>query len=424
MSPNIEHHPCFSSSAKHTYGRIHLPVAPKCNIQCNYCNRKYDCANENRPGVTSKVLSPHEALRYLDYAMHQTPNLAVVGIAGPGDPFANPEKTMETLRLIRERYPDLLLCVSTNGLDVAEYIEELAELQVSHVTITINAVNPEIGAEIYSWVRHGHQLLREKEGATKLIERQLDALEKLSRKGIVAKVNTVIIPGINDTHVNEIATTVARLGASILNCLPFCRTPETLFEFIPEPDSDSIRKIRHAASMILPQMEHCARCRADASGLIGEPDSQDNMLRFLATSSLWNNEKGKRPYIAVASREGTLVNQHLGEAGRVLIYGMDYLNDSCVLVDSRKVPQQESGRQRWQQLGELLRDCRILLVSGAGNHPINELEAKGVSVMVCDGSVKDTTERLFRGQTLDTGSNSASSFSCGSSCSSNTRGCV
>ena len=28
-----------------------------------------------------------------------------------------------------------------------------AELGVSHVTITINAIDPEIGAKVYAWVR-------------------------------------------------------------------------------------------------------------------------------------------------------------------------------------------------------------------------------------------------------------------------------
>lgn len=43
-------------------GRVHLPVAPECNIQCNFCNRLYDCANENRPGVTRRTFGPAEAL--------------------------------------------------------------------------------------------------------------------------------------------------------------------------------------------------------------------------------------------------------------------------------------------------------------------------------------------------------------------------
>ncbi len=54
---DITRHPCFNESAKGTCGRVHLPVAPECNIKCNYCNRKYDCVNESRPGVTSSGTS-------------------------------------------------------------------------------------------------------------------------------------------------------------------------------------------------------------------------------------------------------------------------------------------------------------------------------------------------------------------------------
>ncbi len=423
MLPNTENHPCFNSAASHTYGRIHLPVAPRCNIQCNYCNRKFDCVSENRPGVTSKVLSPQEAILYLDHALQRMPNIAVVGIAGPGDPFANPDKTMATLRMVRERYPEMLLCISTNGLDLLPCIDELAEMNVSHVTITINAVDPAIGAEIYSWVRIGNRLLRELEGAAALIGRQLQALEQLHRKGITVKVNTVVIPGINDHHVVEVATVARRLGATMLNCLPFCRTPETLFENIAEPEAGHLQEIRAAAAGILPQMSHCKRCRADAAGLLGAPGSQESLLRFIGSTSLWNRFEGNRPYIAVASREGTLVNQHLGEAGRLLIYGMDYLNNSCMLIDSRNVPPPETGRHRWQQLGELLEDCRILLVSGAGNHPAGELESSGISVMVCDGSVKEATERLFHGERVQEHNTPKTPFSCGSACSGNGGGC-
>ena len=61
----ISEHPCYSEKACHAFGRCHLPVAPKCNIQCNYCVRDFDCVNESRPGVTSKVLSPEEELKAL-----------------------------------------------------------------------------------------------------------------------------------------------------------------------------------------------------------------------------------------------------------------------------------------------------------------------------------------------------------------------
>ena len=42
----ISEHPCFSEKACHSFGRMHLAVAPKCNIQCKYCIRDFDCVNE------------------------------------------------------------------------------------------------------------------------------------------------------------------------------------------------------------------------------------------------------------------------------------------------------------------------------------------------------------------------------------------
>ena len=86
-------HPCYSPGA-HEFARMHIPVAPKCNISCNYCNRKFDCVNESRPGVTSEVLSSEEAFeKFLD-VKEKMPNLRVVGIAGPGDALANIEEVL------------------------------------------------------------------------------------------------------------------------------------------------------------------------------------------------------------------------------------------------------------------------------------------------------------------------------------------
>ena len=150
---DFHRHPCFNPEAKGKYGRVHLPVAPRCNIKCNFCDRKYDCVNESRPGVTSTLLSPQQADIYMGRILAKEPRITVAGIAGPGDPFANPEETMATLRLIRKNYPDTLLCVSSNGMGIGPYIDALAEIEVSHVTITVCAVDPAIGEKIYSWVR-------------------------------------------------------------------------------------------------------------------------------------------------------------------------------------------------------------------------------------------------------------------------------
>ena len=118
-------HPCFDPKARARWARVHLPVAPACNVSCNFCDRRFDCTNESRPGVTSVLLSPWQALAYLDGLVARRQDVAVVGIAGPGDPLANPEATLETLRLVRAHHPDLLLCLATNGLALAEHAAEL-----------------------------------------------------------------------------------------------------------------------------------------------------------------------------------------------------------------------------------------------------------------------------------------------------------
>src|SRR6516165_8281110 len=59
----VRDHPCYSEEAHHHFARMHVAVAPACNIQCHYCHRKYDCANESRPGVVSEVLTPDQAVK-------------------------------------------------------------------------------------------------------------------------------------------------------------------------------------------------------------------------------------------------------------------------------------------------------------------------------------------------------------------------
>jgi len=85
---DLSTHPCFDNEARLKYARVHLPVAPACNVQCNFCDRKFDCANESRPGVTSVLLDPAQAARYVDEVVMKDPSIRVVGIAGPGDPLA------------------------------------------------------------------------------------------------------------------------------------------------------------------------------------------------------------------------------------------------------------------------------------------------------------------------------------------------
>ena len=382
------------------YGRIHLPVAPRCNIQCNYCDRKYDCVNESRPGVTSAVLKPSQALSYLYFVLEKMKNISVVGIAGPGDPFANPDETMETLRLVRRQYPEMILCLATNGLGIGPYIDELAEMNVSHVTITLNAIDPEIGSKIYSFVRHGKKVLGPKAGFDVLLEKQLEAIIRLKERNVTTKVNTIILPGINEDHIETVAEKMADLKVDILNCIPFFPNEGAKFAHIGEPPKETLNKIRKKAAKHIPQMYHCKRCRADAVGILGESNCSEINEKLLECSQLPEIYNETRPYVAVASLEGVLVNQKLGKAEELLIYGRRDSGE-IYLVESRKTPEPGGGLQRWEELCNMLKDCRALMVAGIGDNPRRVLSKKKIDILELDGMIEEAAEAVFEGHSMD-----------------------
>ena len=394
---DITRHPCFNVAAKGSCGRVHLPVAPKCNILCNFCNRKYDCVNESRPGVTSTVLTPAQAEDYLRQVLAAEPRLTVAGIAGPGDPFANPRQTLETLRRVRREFPELLLCLASNGLGLPPYLDELAALGVSHVSVTVNAVDPEIGQKIYAWVRDGKVIYRGAAAAAHLLSRQLTAIEGLKARDILVKVNTIVIPGVNDHHVPAIAQAMAARGVDLLNCMPLYPTAGTPFADLAEPTPAMIAAIQAEAGKFLPQMRHCTRCRADAVGLL-EADRTAELRPCLVGCAGKAPEQPGRPYVAVASREGVLVNQHLGEAGSFQIWAPN--GQGFQMIDERPAPPPGGGGERWEALAATLSDCRAVLVSALGPKPQEVLERHGIMPVAMEGFIEQGLEVIYRGGDL------------------------
>jgi len=258
-------HPCFGVKAHYKVARIHLPVAPRCNIQCNYCIRKLDKC-ENRPGVAACIINPEGAVKRLEAEIKSNPDLRVVGIAGPGDSLENPA-TFKTLSIVKKRWPGLIQCLSTNGLLAEEKAAELKRLGVKTVTITINAVDPKVGAMIYDWVRYSGKVYRGEEGAKLLIEKQLRGIEALTSRGIVVKINTVLIPSINMDEIPKIAEEVAKRGASIMNIIPLI--PLHKFSKLEGPSCRELEMARAVAERYIPQFRLCKQCRADSCGIPG-----------------------------------------------------------------------------------------------------------------------------------------------------------
>ncbi len=414
----VKNHPCYSEEAHHHYARMHVAVAPACNIQCNYCNRKYDCANESRPGVVSEKLTPEQAAKKVIAVASTIPQMTVLGIAGPGDPLANPEKTFKTFELISKTAPDIKLCLSTNGLALPDHVDTIAAFNVDHVTITINMVDPEVGQHIYPWIYYKKKRWTGIDAARILTERQMQGLEMLTERGILCKVNSVMIPGINDKHLVEVNRAVKSRGAFLHNIMPLISAPEhgTVFGLNGQrgPTAQELKALQDSCEGEMNMMRHCRQCRADAVGLLGEDRSaefttekidamqvqydsatrkayqevveQERQAKSAAKAAEQElltqmaDESGISMLIAVATKGGGKVNEHFGHATEFQIYEVNATG--AKFVGHRRVDLYcQGGFGEEDSLVTVIRainDCHAVFVAKIGGCPKDDLKKAGI----------------------------------------------
>lgn len=410
-------HPCYSEKAHHYFARIHLAVSPACNIQCNYCNRKYDCANESRPGVVSERLTPEEALRKLYYVAGSVKELSVVGIAGPGDALATPRRTLRTLNLVKENFPDLALCLSTNGLALPDCAGEIASAGVKHVTVTVNTFSLQTASKIYKWITLDGKKKSSAYAMEYFLRRQQKGIRMLCNLGVMVKVNSLLIPGINNDELTVISKKLKLMGVFVHNIMPLISSEKhgTAFGLSghPEPTGQELESVREACGDIK-QMTHCRQCRADAVGKLSEDRFAEFTKEFQNKTPIpsdggyekrkkWKSQvesflakrgglslpesKGEH-LIAVCTKGMGIVNQHFGHAKEFLIYKVK--NGSAKLINVRKVKKNfcegplTCGDEE-SALADILntiKDCHAVVCLKVGYGPHKFLEQNGIRPIV------------------------------------------
>jgi nitrogen fixation protein NifB len=385
--------------------------------------------------VVSARLTPEQAVAKVQAVAAEVPELSVVGIAGPGDPLANPRATFATLEGVRRVAPDLTLCLSTNGLALPQHVERLVALGVRHVTVTVNMINPAVGARIHPWIIWQGKRVRGAEASRILSEQQLTGIARLTERGVLVKVNSVVIPGVNELHLPAVARMVRGLGAFTVNLVPLISAPEhgTHYGLTGQrgPSPAELERVQSACQMDTRLMRHCRQCRADAVGKL----SEDRFAEFTVKTALppapardSEEEEGlARPRgegaaraidlraehrraveavraraeaerraaltrvaaspaapparVAVASKGGGQIDQHFGHAREFLVY--DVAREGARLVGVRKVESYcQGGEGEDDTLAGTLRaleGCQAVLVSKIGGCPAGQLTSAGIA---------------------------------------------
>ena len=304
-------------------------------------------------------------------------------------------------------------------------MDELCQHNIDHVTITINCVDPDVGAKIYPWIFWNNRRIKGRKGAEILIEQQQKGLEMLVARGVLVKVNSVMIPGVNDEHLKEVSRVVKAKGAFLHNVMPLIAEAEhgTFFGVMGQrgPTHGELQTLQDACAGDMAMMRHCRQCRADAVGMLGEDRGDEFTLdkiesmeidyakamedrsqvhatieanreaqrkksgeTFISIASLKAPKRETRPVLmAVATTGGGVINQHFGHAREFLIY--EASTQDVRFIGHRKVDLYCSGGDTCGDaetaLAKTIRTlagCEAVLCSKIGYEPWGLLEAAGI----------------------------------------------
>ncbi|NDV26751.1 radical SAM protein [Desulfovibrio sp. JC010] len=365
-------HPCFGPSARASVARVHLPVAPRTFCRTNFAPMTKQPA----------AIMPEDALNMLDELIESGKKIKVVGITGPGDPLANFEATYKTLKLVRDKYPRMSLCLTTLGINGEKYAEKLAELNISHITVLVDAADSATAEKIYAWIRPSTKNVPLPEACKLLMKEQAAAIRAFKEAGLTVKVNTTIYNE-NIDQIEHIAIAAKTLDADIMGLIPFIPSTESEDNEFSAVSDEQIAEARKLAAKHIALMEPWPRCGASIE--LEKPKS-----------STMPSPSKSRPNVAVASSSGMDIDMHLGHAHKLMIFGPRADGLAC-LLETRETPEPGGGESRWEKLAELLDDCFVLLCASAGKNPRKVLSANGIRIILTDENVEGTVDVLYGG---------------------------
>jgi len=339
------------------------------------------------PDAKSRAVPPKGALNWLEENTGQGADIRGVNIEGPGDPLGEIAETLETLGLVRSRFPEVKLSVTTLGLNAVQHATALAEAGLANVTLLVDAVTREKAEKLYAWIRPARKTVPLAQAVSMLLLEQLLAIKTFRKAGLSVTIRSTVYPGFNDDHIEEIARVAARAGAVAMELVP-CRKGSEDFNLTP-PGPETMKHLQERAAEYLPTEIAMEPEHHIGTGCSAPHGSCASITAFTPKPTK------ERPNIALVSSNGMEIDLHLGQAYQVLIYGPREDGLAC-LLETRPAPEPGSD-DRWEELAETLPDCFAILVASAGDRPRKVLGEHGIAVLITEGEIEGTVDVLYGG---------------------------
>lgn len=161
------------------YGRVvtnlRIAVTNRCNLNCFYCHREGEKTSSGEISA-ERIIEIAKAFQELGVR-----KLKITG----GEPLLR----KDLCEIIRNLPEFEEISMTTNGILLEKYAEELKESGLDRVNISLDTLN----AEKYRWITGGGDIRRVLNGLFKAVEVGLTPV----------KVNMVVMKGVNEDEVNE-----------------------------------------------------------------------------------------------------------------------------------------------------------------------------------------------------------------------------
>jgi len=229
----LKEHSCSEKVVHFKFNRLNLCLESESNVGCNYCDSTMD--------ASIKASNAEEAIELIRDAAHKDPRLRIIELSATGDALTT-DTTFKVLRMVKAEFPYFTQGVKTNGLLLPRKLHRLKDLGVSAVTVTVNAVDSEVGSELYAYVRLNGKTLRGTDAFEVLSINQLEGIRNAVDAGLIVKVKAACIRGVNSAHLVDVARTVRTLGAYEINVES--AVPAGRLAGLPVATSDEIDEVR------------------------------------------------------------------------------------------------------------------------------------------------------------------------------------